>query len=61
MILLYCYIQGQKTAKKTKQALSQSHTNPAAATITASEQTQRNDVEKQQQQASSSRQSLETK
>ncbi|KAG5676892.1 hypothetical protein PVAND_006696 [Polypedilum vanderplanki] len=52
-ILLYCYIAGQRTANKTKRALSQSHHNPASASIIASEQTQRNDIEKQQ--ASSSR------
>lgn len=36
IFLLYCYIQGQKTAKKTKRALSESHINPAA--VTASEE-----------------------
>lgn len=41
-------MQGQKSAKKTKRALSQSHTNPAAENITASEQMHKNDVEKQQ-------------
>lgn len=42
-------MQGQKSAKKTKRALSQSHSNPAAASITASEQVHQHDVEKQQQ------------
>lgn len=51
IVLFYCYMQGQKSAKKTKRALSLSHTNPEAANITASEQ---NDVEKQQSAASSS-------
>lgn len=37
-ILLYCYIQGQRAAKKTKRALSEGHTNPAASTMTASEE-----------------------
>jgi hypothetical protein len=37
-ILLYCYIQGQRAAKKTKRAITESHTNAAASTITASEE-----------------------
>lgn len=53
-------MQGQKSAKKTKRALSQSHTNPAAENITASEEAMKKDVEKQQSTAaapSSSKQS----
>jgi len=54
IVLFYCYMQGQKSAKKTKRALSQSHTNPAATNITASEQMNQTDVEKQQTEAPSS-------
>lgn len=35
IVLCYCYMQGQRTAKKTKRTLSESHTNPA---MTASEE-----------------------
>lgn len=38
IVLLYCYIQGQKSARKTKRAISESHTNPAEPTMTASEE-----------------------
>lgn len=38
IVLLYCYIQGQKTARKTKRAIAESHTNPTAEAMTASEE-----------------------
>jgi hypothetical protein len=62
IILLCCYIRGQRAAKKTKRAIAQSHTNPAASNIIASEQnssttvasTKQSDVEKQELPSSSS-------
>jgi hypothetical protein len=48
VVLLCCYMKGQKTARKTKRALSESHTNPAAETMTASEEQMQQQSEQQQ-------------
>jgi hypothetical protein len=40
IFLFSCYMQGQKTARKTKRALANSHVNPEAPNITGSEQMQ---------------------
>ena len=51
IVLLYCYIQGKRSARRTKRALSESHTNPVATEEEMSSERNNNrgrmDVEKQ--------------